>query len=209
MSFQRKVLFVIVALLVPLVAACNVRISWNGEQSSPQPPPPAEGMPPEGAPPEGMPPGEMPPSGMPPEEMPTPMDAPPDESGGIAGRGTSDLQISAIKLEEAGNMALLSGHFQLTVTNNGPDALDNIPVDVWCGKTSVDRASGNPASDDNEQVTLNLTLNLAPGASQTVDTGMAYDTVNRRYSIECKIMEPSDYFEDPNSLNGHLIQDFP
>jgi hypothetical protein len=120
------------------------------------------------------------------------------------------LAITAISLQSSGlggmfGMAHLSGTFQVTIVNNGPDAL-NADVEVWCGYES--RTQKTNHEGPSQQNTLLAHLNLTPGAKQTLDTGLSYDTTQYRYTVHCEVRPNFDVFEDPDTLNSRGVEDF-
>ncbi len=126
-------------------------------------------------------------------------------------RPNADLAIAKISGQTSGlgglfGMIQLSGTFQVTVKNNGPDAVKNLKVDVWCGVNSMDKSTSSAVASTQNSVPL--VLNLAAGKSLTVDTGLQYDMTKYNYRVECKIIYDPNTVEDPNSLNAHQIQAF-
>ena len=126
-------------------------------------------------------------------------------------RPHADLAITKIEGQSSGlgglfGMIQLSGTFQVTVKNNGPDAVKNLNVSVWCGADGTDKNTGAAATS--AQNTVPVTLNLASGKSQKVDTGLQYDMTKYNYRVECKIIYDPNDVEDANTLNAHQIQEF-
>ena len=126
-------------------------------------------------------------------------------------RPNADLAITKIEGQSSGlgglfGMIQLSGTFQVTVKNNGPDAVTNLKVDVWCGVDGMDKNTGAAATTTQNSVPV--VLNLAAGKSLTVDTGLQYDMTKYNYRVECKIIYDPNDLEDPNTLNAHQIQEF-
>ncbi len=211
-------LTLLLVLVLGLLAACTLPgVSAPAEPGYP-PPPPEEG-PPEAGPPGPMPdaPGAMPPESDGPPEGSLPPDAIPPESDkppvGEAAAGsttpTADLAITAISPQSSGLggmfMAQLSGTFQVTIANNGPDALDAY-VEVWCGYESRNQQTN--LEGPSQQNTFTVYLNLKPGHKQTFDTGLSYDTTQYRYTVHCEIRPNFDVYEDPDTINSRRVEDF-
>ena len=148
---------------------------------------------------------------------PGPGGPPPGESPGMVSgsemsyRPHADLAITKIDGETSGlgglfGMMQLSGTFQVTVKNNGPDDVKNLKVNVWCGADSTDKSTGSAATST--QNTVAVVLNLASGKSQTVGTGLQYDMTKYNYHVECKIIYDPNDLEDTHTLNAHQTQDF-
>ena len=155
-----------------------------------------------------------PPAGGGSTELATPLPgAPPASIPGseMSYRPNADLAIDKIDGETSGlgglfGMIQLSGTFHVTVKNNGPDAVKNLKVDVWCGVDSMDKSTGSAAASTQNSVPV--VLNLAAGKSLTVDTGLHYDLTKYNYHLECKIIYDPNDLEDPYTFNAHQTQDF-
>lgn len=150
---------------------------------------------------DGAPPGEMPPGAPPPVASGSDMSYIP----------TADLLISKISLASSGigglfGMTQLSGNFQVTIKNNGPDSVSNLKVNVWCGAESIDRNTNS--AGPSAQNTVTVMLDLASGKSTTVDSGVPYDMTKYTYAVQCKVItDPGDVIDD-HTLNGSAVQDF-
>ena len=89
------------------------------------------------------------------------------------------------------------GQFFVRITNHGPGNMHNVHVDVVCGYDSQDVNTGKKGPS--QQRNFGVTLNLSPGQTQAVATGLNLDTSVFEYQVGCQV---NVGFNDPNGGNN-------
>ena len=99
------------------------------------------------------------------------------------------------------------GKLHLRITNNGPDALQAVPVTVYCGGVATNLASGATTSIPSaSQGTFDITI--APGQTYEFPTQIDLDLNTFKYDLSCEVRAASDAFTDPvpgNNLYNECI----
>ncbi len=114
------------------------------------------------------------------------------------GAFTADLAVTDIY---PGNQP--HGQFHVRVTNHGPGTLSNVKVNFVCGYDSVDKNSGKKGPS--KQRTVSVKLNLSPGQTKSVATGLKLDTNVYNYQVGCEVKVG---FNDPNAGNNFYNEAF-
>jgi len=93
------------------------------------------------------------------------------------------------------------GKLHLRITNNGPDALQAVPVTVYCGGIATNLTSGATTSIPSaSQGTFDITI--APGQTHEFPTQIDLDLNTFRYDLSCEVSAASDAFTDPAPFNN-------
>jgi len=92
------------------------------------------------------------------------------------------------------------GKLYLRISNYGPDALQSVPVTVYCGGVVIDLTSGSANTiPRTSQGTFNVTL--APGQTHEFPTQIDLDLNAFKYGITCEVVVASDAATDPVPSN--------
>jgi hypothetical protein len=89
------------------------------------------------------------------------------------------------------------GQFWVRITNNGPGTLQNVKVNIVCSSERTDRNNGKKSSAG--KANLNVNMNLAPGQTKNIATGLKLDTNVFDYQVRCQV-KPG--FNDPKNGNN-------
>ncbi len=96
-----------------------------------------------------------------------------------------------------------AGDIRARVTNNGPDTLTNVNVQLSCSANVNPYGGGIPYGHGSD---FPITVNLAPGQTGEFGTGISVDTSQAWYGVSCTV-QPS--FNDPNPGNNSHSRSFP
>lgn len=89
------------------------------------------------------------------------------------------------------------GQFFVRITNHGPGTMHNVHVDIVCGYDSQDAGTGKKGPS--KQRNFGANLNLNPGQTQNIATGLDLDTSVFSYQVGCQV---NVGFHDPNGGNN-------
>ncbi len=118
----------------------------------------------------------------------------PPPGGGSWGVTTADIALTDIFTR---NWPQDSIH--VTIANNGPDSLSNIPNNqLYCTIETKYYSGIHPIPPVLESSDL-ITLNLSPGKEESFDTGIAVDGTDKWFIVTCSIQAN---FKDPESSNN-------
>lgn len=162
------------------------------EQGTPVPPAP---------PPQPPPPTSTPPT-LTPTHTPTPtatLTQPPPPGGGFWGVTTADLAVTDLFPDN-----WPQGRIFVSITNNGPDSLSNIPNNQLSCTVGMHPYSGAPPHASGSSAPV--TLSLVPGQTEAYDTGITVDGATHWYKVTCSIQAN---FKDPNPSNDSYSETFP
>jgi hypothetical protein len=109
---------------------------------------------------------------------PTPTEQPPP-GGGSWGILTADLAVTDLYPD-----SLPQGEVYARITNNGPDSLANISVDLGCSGTGYLNQGGTITLATQPQ---SISVSLDPGQTAAFDTTMSVDTAQATYQLTCSI----------------------
>jgi hypothetical protein len=89
------------------------------------------------------------------------------------------------------------GQFWVRITNHGPGNMHNVHVDIVCGYDTQDLNTGKKGPSQQRHFGANL--NLSPGQTQALATGLNLDTNVYSYQVGCQV---NVGFNDPNMGNN-------
>ncbi len=95
------------------------------------------------------------------------------------------------------------GQFFVRITNHGPGTMHNVHVDIFCGYDSQDTNTGKVGPS--KQRNFGANLNLNPGQTQNIATGLDLDTSVFSYQVGCEVKVG---FHDPNGGNNFRSKHF-
>jgi hypothetical protein len=97
---------------------------------------------------------------------------------------------------------LPQGKVFVRITNNGPDSLTNASATLTCteGRTPVGGGPGSASTASGP-----ITINLNPGQTVTLDTGISVNTSQFKYNIKCTI----SFMLDPKDSNNSYSENVP
>jgi len=113
--------------------------------------------------------------------------------GGSGSQFSADIAITDIY---PGNQPY--GQFFVRITNHGPGTLHNVKLNVSCSAFPTRKQGFGAFINDNKSFTV--TLNLKPGGTQAIATGLMLDTNVFTYYVDCAA-HPG--FHDPNPNNTY------
>lgn len=153
------------------------------EPSQPQEPPPPP------SPPAVTP---QPPQPLP--QTPQPAQPPPPPPGPApTAPNTVDLAVTDLYADN-----LPKGKIHVRITNHGPATLTNAKAELKCG--NVGTPLGNQPAWSHVESPKDITLNLQPGQTVTMQTNMTVDTTQYKYDAWCAVW-PKEH-TDPNQNNN-------
>jgi hypothetical protein len=100
-----------------------------------------------------------------------------------------------------------SGTLWATITNNGPDALVNASLQLWCEAVRTDTSSCNKQTLG--PLTVTGIFGLNPGQSEIIGTAMGLDTAKYWYEATCIVQTLQGSFSDSNSANDSYTEIIP
>jgi hypothetical protein len=110
---------------------------------------------------------------------PTPTEQAPPPGGGSWGILTADLAVTDLYPD-----SLPQGEVYVRITNNGPDSLANISVELDCSGTAYLAQGGTVAVATFPQT---ISVSLTPGQTAAFDTTIPVDTTQATYQLICSI----------------------
>jgi hypothetical protein len=96
-----------------------------------------------------------------------------------------------------------AGDIRARVTNNGPDTLTNVDVQLSCSANVHPYGGGIPYGHGSG---FPITVNLSPGQTGEFGTGISVNTSSAWYDVSCTVQSP---FNDPNPGNNSHSRTFP
>jgi len=113
----------------------------------------------------------------------------------------TDLAITDIY---PGNMP--KGQFWVRITNHGPVACQNVKFKyLGCGMVATPKSGGTGVASSAK---VPVTLNIKPGETQNIPTGMGLDTDLSTYMVTCHFAAESGY-SDLNNSNQYYQENIP
>jgi len=113
----------------------------------------------------------------------------------------TDLAITDIY---AGNMP--QGQFWVRITNHGPVTCQNVSFQfLGCAVVAFPTAGGAGIASSAK---ISVTLNIQPGETQNIPTGMGLDTNLNTYAVTCHFAAESGY-NDLNNSNQYYQENIP
>lgn len=113
----------------------------------------------------------------------------------------ADLAVTDLYLDHKPQGTLYAG-----ITNNGPDSLSNVSVQLSCGGERTEWASGTKSPLGGGGVILPLTLTLNPGKTKVFSTTIAFDTAKYWYDPTCGVVVT---FTDTDPSNNYYSEIIP
>lgn len=147
------------------------------------------------------PPTQNPASTEPPTGSPIATTPPPANCFSSATNFITDLAITDIY---AGNMP--KGQFWVRITNHGPATCQSVYFKfLGCAVVAYPKAGGPGIASS---ASIPVTLNLQPGQTQNIPTGMGLDTDLNTYMVTCHFAAESGY-NDLNNTNQYYQENIP
>jgi hypothetical protein len=134
----------------------------------------------------------------PPSPSPTPPAVAPTATPTLVPPLTADLAVTHLFAT-----ASPAGDVRVRITNNGPDSLTNVSVQLSCTVGVNPYGGGLPSG---QGATFPITVSLTPGQTGEFGTGVSINTSQAWYDVTCTV-QPS--FNDPNPANNSGSRTFP
>ncbi len=126
-------------------------------------------------------------------------ESPPEADPSQGDEPRTDLAVTDIYPDN-----LPHGKFFARITNHGPDTLNNFKIDFHCLGTGVSWGGAEFGVEhiDNSK---SVNINLAPGQTESYDTGLKLDANLYQYEMICEVMIKSD----PDESNNVYMETIP